>query len=482
MAVQTRRFEHRAPRGMLVPMLATRPSFPCIEFVNHASVWLSNGTCGVLTDPWYSGSAFHQGWALLYENDAKDIRALIARTDYIWISHEHPDHFSIPFFKQYRREITARGIRVLFQQTRDRRVCSFLREQGVAVSEMADGEVLQLGPDFSVETVRSDLYDSALLARVGGVSVFNLNDCPIGGEDALQEFAERHGTCDVLLTQFSYAAWKGGRDRLDWRQRAARAKLNSIQRQLAALRPRACIPFASFVRYSHEMNAYMNDAANTTEAVIHCQPDLRVPLIIMRPGERQALQSLQQSSASLDFWRERFASVASAPLARYEESFDSAALQTSFTEWQTRIRSRNSIWLMRMARRFLPLSPFSPVTLHLLDRQVCLNVDPLGNLEECAPNSAAADIALHSASLDFLFRHEFGFDTLFVNSCFEEVHAGGFDRFARAFAIGNLNAMGIPIGLGLLWRLDVLMRLLAKRRGIRRNLPARDFGIQNRES
>mgnify|MGYP003655807813 FL=1 len=72
-----------------------------IEFVNHASVLMTHGQVGLLSDPWYSGPAFHKGWRLLVETPEDKIAALLPRVTHIWISHEHPDHFSVGFFKRW---------------------------------------------------------------------------------------------------------------------------------------------------------------------------------------------------------------------------------------------------------------------------------------------------------------------------------------------------------------------------------------------
>ena len=62
-----------------------------IEFVNHASYIVEVKGKKLITDPWLEFRAFNEGWELLSETkfsyeDFKDI-------DYIWFSHEHPDHF-----------------------------------------------------------------------------------------------------------------------------------------------------------------------------------------------------------------------------------------------------------------------------------------------------------------------------------------------------------------------------------------------------
>jgi len=84
-----------------------------IKFVNHASVVISNDDISVLSDPWYSGNVFNDGWSLLYENEAKEIKDTIKKITHIWISHEHPDHFSIKFFKEFQSLIIEKKIKIV---------------------------------------------------------------------------------------------------------------------------------------------------------------------------------------------------------------------------------------------------------------------------------------------------------------------------------------------------------------------------------
>ena len=102
-----------------------------------------------------------------------------------------------------------------------------------------------------------------------------------------------------------------------------------------------------------------------------------------------------------------------------------------------------------------------------MDLNKTVSIDMLGSLTQ---TKVIADIEMHSASLDFMFRNDFGFDTLFVNGCFEEASDDGFSRFAKCFAIGNLNAMGLYIGPAILKRLDVIFLLLRKMQVVRRNM------------
>ena len=72
-----------------------------VTFVNHASVLIEGSGIGLLSDPWYQGDAFNNGWRLLQETPDDVVSGILSRVTHIWISHEHPDHFSIQFFKSF---------------------------------------------------------------------------------------------------------------------------------------------------------------------------------------------------------------------------------------------------------------------------------------------------------------------------------------------------------------------------------------------
>ena len=77
-----------------------------IKFIKNASVLISDGKKSILSDPWYQGSVFNDGWELLQTFEDSDIIKIINRVNFIWISHEHPDHFSINFFNKFKNEIS----------------------------------------------------------------------------------------------------------------------------------------------------------------------------------------------------------------------------------------------------------------------------------------------------------------------------------------------------------------------------------------
>jgi UDP-MurNAc hydroxylase len=109
-----------------------------ITFVGHASVFIESDSVGLLTDPWLKGGAFNDSWTI-YPQPVLRPHAWTNVT-HIWISHEHPDHLSIPTIKSLPAELKSK-IAVLFQKHYDTEIVDWLKEQGFqAVREMAHGE------------------------------------------------------------------------------------------------------------------------------------------------------------------------------------------------------------------------------------------------------------------------------------------------------------------------------------------------------
>jgi UDP-MurNAc hydroxylase len=442
-----------------------------ITLVNHASVLIKGPSKVILTDPWFDGDVFHYGWRLLYENETEQIENILDETDYIWISHEHPDHFSIGFFKRYKNQILSNGIQIIFQETEDGRVIDFLRKEGLPSIELASEEIFDIEPGFSIKIIRDQYYDSALVADLGGKIIFNLNDCPILSRERIGDFQKRHGNCDVLLTQFSYAAWKGGRENKSWRELAASEKINGLVNQGNMFGAKVVIPFASFVWFSNELNYYLNDSVNTPQRVLdHCS-DGRASFdcLFLKPYEVYSMDAKPvQKRESIEFWEGRYKQLTRDKCGQYRQTFNLDLLHDLFGQYCERIRKNNSWWIIRLIGGLNFLGGFQPVVIKLGDLEDSIIVDlPRQVLRR---TDKAPDVLLHSESLAFIFRNAFGFDTLTVNGTFEEVRHGGFGRFAKTFAVENLNNLGYSIKPALIFNLKLISIFLGRLTGVARKL------------
>ncbi len=427
-----------------------------IRFVNHASVLINQGKKGILCDPWYSSNAFHKGWNLLFENSVQDIIEVINKTSFIWISHEHPDHFSIKFFKDYGEIIKENKIKILFQQTKDKRVVTFLQKSGFEVKELILDKWFFLGNDLRVMCLKEGQYDSALLVESEDEKILNLNDCAIRNYSAANKFLKKTGVVNVLLTQFSYAAWKGGKSNKSWRESAALEKLESIKIQAEVFKPKYVIPFASFVYFSNTENFYLNDCKNTTNKILNYFDNTSINIIIMKPGDvlGSVLQNINSDKAN-QFWMNLYEELSFRSLNDFDV-VDLETLEKFFKSYRKRIVKNNNFVLMRLIRFVSPIKIFQPVTIFINDVGKTIKFDYLKNYFRVTNDKPM--IQMRSESLAFIFKNTFGFDTLTVNGCFEEVTSGGFTQATKTMAIENFNNNGIYFSIGLLFNFRLIIR------------------------
>ena len=76
---------------------------------------------------------------------------------------------------------------------------------------------------------------------------------------------------------------------------------------------------------------------------------------------------------------------------------------------------------------------------------------------------------MHSQSLAFIFKNEFGFDTLTVNGCFEASQTG-FVKATKTLALGNLNALGFHLNLSLIFNYKIIFLFFKMLKAVKQSL------------
>jgi hypothetical protein len=425
-----------------------------VTLINHACVKIALGDIVVLCDPWIDGPVFNFGWDLLVKTPM-DIDAIMADVTHIWISHEHPDHFSPKFLDQIAGQYAGR-VPILFQKTRDRRVKTFCESRGFTVVELPDRVRRPLG-GIEVMCGTSEFYDSWLYLSDGSAHALNLNDCRERDESALRKLAGCVGPLDVLLTQFSYAAWKGGAADAQYRALAARQKLDVVAAQTRILRPRYVVPFASLIYFSNQENAYLNDHVNKPDDAHAAIAAAGARPVILFPGDHWDSTKPDDNAAARQRYRVVYAGLAGLPLRPPGDTVPLAALEREFVAYRAKIYAKNSRLLIGLLRRLPALGAFRPVTIRLTDLDTLVSVSVIDGF--AVVSGGEPDAAMHSSSLSFIFRNEFGYDTLTVNGRFDATPAG-FARMTKSLAIGSLNAMGLSVSPRLLLNLPIVLILL----------------------
>jgi hypothetical protein len=419
---------------------------------------ISDGNISVLSDPWYTGDAFHKGWNLLHETTNEEVEMLLDGITHIWISHEHPDHFSIPFFKTFAKKIKSKSIKMLFQKTKDKRVLKFLIAQELDVTELDFNKQFSLSKDFHVTCIKDGFYDSGLLVESHGEKLLNLNDCEVTTIQRANEVFAITGKVDVLMTQFSFAAWKGGKNNKKWRNEAAREKIKTMDLQIGKFQPKAVIPFASFVYFSNAENFYLNDAANKPEKLKEALKEHASKIILMQPNDVLGgeIQAINENDA-INFWQTKYQDIQ--PINHYK-TLDLNLLQNSFKEYCARIEKNNNMFLIKIIRVLSPIRAFKPVVVFIDELNICVKFDYV--VRQFVKTQEPAMLSMKSESLDYIFKNSFGFDTLTVNGCFEESKKNGFVDATKSLAIENLNNLGIKIELKTLFNLSIIKLFITR--------------------
>jgi len=397
-----------------------------LRFLGHAGYCVERGEVCLAVDPWLSGPAFDNGWDLLVPSAPLEAGKLT----HLWLSHEHPDHFSIGAMKAI-PEARRPQMTVIFQRTADGRVVGFLKKQGFGkVIEVADGEKVELAPGMSLTTAIARDSDSCHLLSVDGFKMINFNDCFFSSmaeaEGAMRSLGVKPGEVDFVATQFSYANWMGNPGEPGRRQDSAKMKLAHLELEVKAVQPKFAMPFASYVYFSHQENAYLNDSVNRPSVVVERIRSLGMTPVVCRPGDALELSRAGLEAASAE------ASPRAAELDKHVEAVqrgekplrksdavpleDVLATVKAGLERLKKGMSAVDFALMRLRNR---RSAFL-----LTDHKQVVVVESLRRVK-VAPEATPADVAVSSEALKFAFQQDFGFDTLLVNGRFQEQRPRG---------------------------------------------------------
>ncbi len=121
---------------------------------------------------------------------------------------------------------------------------------------------------------------------------------------------------------------------------------------------------------------------------------------------------------------------------------------------------KNSSLALKILKKFPFLNIFSPIVINLVDTKDNIYIDLVNYRFE--RTTEKAEISMHSKSIKLIFLQDFGFDTLIVNGCFEELKQSSFLKLTKSFAIGNLNNMDIYVNYKIFFNLKVILLFIKK--------------------
>lgn len=376
-----------------------------IQFINHASVIIKCGDVKILTDPWYCGSAFNNGWSLLVEPNI-DINSL--DFNYIWYSHEHPDHFSIEDIKKI-NEKRKKEITILFQKTPDQKVKSFCINLGFSVMELENFVRYKIGK-AEVMCAPVGGFDSWLYVKFNNQSLLNINDCRLETEEEIKLLKKELGSIDVLMTQFSWANWIGNSGDVLTNKRAREMVWHRTDNQINILKPKFIIPFASFIWFSHEENYFCNDNGITVKEFSDKYDNKKV--VVMYPEDEWRVGKDTDCSASISKWLKINLDKARPKYFAGRIEFDT--LQKSFDYMKLKLKEKND-WNSILDLKKSGYLEECAIKLNDLGATFLFDItkDKLIETDSCP------DIKMGSESFNYLMRNTWGRGTLMVNGRFQ---------------------------------------------------------------
>jgi hypothetical protein len=428
-----------------------------IEWVNHASYIFQYKNSRIIADPWLFGSSFNDGWDLLVEtqfkvDDFKDIT-------HIWFSHEHPDHFAPQVLGKIDEEIRKK-ITVLFQETTDKRVVNFCKKLSFKVVELPHRTKFVIEDDFSITCGKMVGIDSWLLYETNDFKLLNINDCVISNKKLCESVKKTTGEIDVLMSQFSYANWKGNPDDKGIREKSAREKLNRIKIQTEVFRPTYTIPFASFVYFSHDENKYMNDSINTiSTAHKYLNNNTDSKSIVMYPSDIWDFESKFNSEKSIKLYDKAYSEVSNLNYRSLSKTVSDKELLQASQNYTSDLITNNSSLAMSLYR-YIPFFGAKDIIIKLFDTEKYYQFGWSKGLISISNNSLDPDIEMSSESLLYVLSYPWGFGTLMVNGRFRSkdlVHA----KSSRIFMLGLMNSIDKRLTIGFIIK-ECLSKIVGK--------------------
>ena len=419
-----------------------------LTFINHAGYVIETNNTLLIADPWVEGGAFDNGWSLLDKSITnKMLVEYLIKTDkaiFIWLSHEHSDHFSVPFLKALKE--TKVEVKFLFQRTLDGRVAEFIRKMGFSIIESND-KLEFLDSELSIATFPYAGGDSYSLAMLNEFSILNINDCIVNDEEGvervLRSYKKHTNNIDLLLTQFGYANWVGNQDEVQMRKDSAQEKLDRISLQVKKFEPKAVIPFASFIYFSAPENFHTNDYQNTPKdvAILFENKKILSELIVLKPWDaldmkKPLKQDPMERDKNIMHWMNLFNEILPQPVNEKKVSIEE--IKKAYASFKWKIFKRFFI-APSLLERFNFLTPIR-FHLHDLDLNVILSYRNGLKIENGCKKEC--DISLSAFTLQFILMNEYGANTTLVNGKFERVSDRGVVIFSRHFSPQEYMKMG----------------------------------------
>ena len=175
------------------------------QFWGHNCFSVKSKNSALVIDPWFSESgAFYSSWFQYPKNHKfkKNVLELLiqSKKSYIFISHEHQDHFDEKFLS-----VVPKHTSIIIPNYMDKNFRNQVLEMFENVIELNQNKEYEIDNEIKISLIIKDIgisHDAAILIKTKNFVFFNQNDCKVF--DKLHLINEK---IDFYSVQFSGANW-----------------------------------------------------------------------------------------------------------------------------------------------------------------------------------------------------------------------------------------------------------------------------------
>jgi len=261
-----------------------------VTYIGHACIVMESAGTRILMDPWLTDPTYHGTW-WHYPPLVLGVRDL-PRLDYLYVSHEHPDHFDPPTLRQLDKDVHVIIANFKRKRFRDRLAALGFRR----ITEVDFGQDFRCnGSGLALRLIPPDRAwdDSAILVKDGTTTVLNVNDCHL--DDATLERLGKEQQIDLAFLTFTGASQYPGcfefplASKIQRWQESKESHVEEFVNWARLLRTKRAVPaagnFALLAPDQLFMNTpnYVNTPQDAVDRLRHETPDIEG--LQMNPGD-----------------------------------------------------------------------------------------------------------------------------------------------------------------------------------------------------
>ena len=412
----------------------------------------------ILTDPWFWGKGFINGWSPLWKlPEDYDFGHL----DYIWFSHEHPDHFHPATLNLLIPELKTKPT-ILFQETLNGRVAQYLRtKHNVKVLECRTYKTIELNKDVKILIGDVGIYDSYIQIKDGKYCFTHINDCTI---NKCKQFNKIKKFCKnrkhIITSQYGLANGPCRKFKNAELHMHKIEKLKYYAKQVDSIIPDYAIPSSRAIHFSCHDNQWMNEYSATPSEAIKLVKNKTAISLYPTPNKTYDFEkdsTLHYTTKEVMDFENLLTTTMNIAEQNDENVIPFDELKESFIFRTNKIKHDNNIfflWILRFTLKIM-----KTIVFHISDLQIHILADPLRQNFEIIPDCKSS-VKLNSFVMNQLYRSPYSVDSLNASARYNLDGDYTIETLNDHLNIVTLNAAGIYISLIKLLNFKVLIKLM----------------------